>query len=441
MGRFLVTGLALDDDIARFSKDTRTNTNFRSLSLVAGGEVNFPGIALLPLERGAVFFAEQGGEAAVGSLGTSAAFAESSFVNGETVFTGRVAAYLAVTTVDESHFAAAFPGDFVGELDGGTEIPLDALGVIWTSILSADGELALAPGKSVLYRLGIDTSSGTPPPAATVWSLNLESGRWEEVGESTLVDNIYELEAASLAPICWAVEATDQCQVTGMVHDAAGRPLSNTRVEGRDLQGRFRQATMTQEDGSFSLELSRSEGIQVTPLFGSIRGESVVINTVTDCPAVIDQPLTVTLPDYSIDVAWTDGYGDLDGHWIIADEWLIDYVRPGGLNAVPYAHYENDERAGRAPEVTVGRRWYDGVSQYWVHDYQNRNTEALRESGARVDLVINEETWTFDVTDAAFDPAGSDSSGWWHVFDVIVDGVTVEVDTVQTFVEPPDIIP
>jgi hypothetical protein len=439
-GRFFLANLPLDLEIAYFTKDARTSTNFRALSLTAGGEINFPGIALLPMERGAVFFADEGAEAAVGGLGSGATFADSSFASADTLYLERVAAYLAVSTVGDASFAAAFPGDFVGQRDDGTEVPLEGLGVIWTFIDSQAGELQLAEGRRVRYRLGLDPGGATPlPPVATAWSLDLETGRWSEVGPSDLDGAVYEIEVASIAPVCWAVEATDQCEVAGLVQDDAGRPLADARVECRDLGGRFRQATFTGDDGSFSLMASRADSVLVKPYFGSIEGEGVVVDTRTDCPALLDEPLLITLPDFRIDLAWQDGYGDLDAYFSVAGEWLVSYVDRRSLESAPYAMLESDERAGGAPETMVGRRWYDGVSEYWVHDYQNRSTEALRASGAVVNLVINEENWSFAVSSLAFDPAATDTSGWWHVFDVVVSGTSVSVDTVQAFAPAPDL--
>jgi hypothetical protein len=434
LGRFFVAGVELDQGIIRFDKDTRTTTNFRALHLVAGGEVHFPEVMLLPLERGAVFYASEGGTATLGTLGSGATFADSSFTDGVQIYLDRVGAFMALATSDQAHFAAAFPGDFIGFRTDGSTAAMDVLGVIWTFIDSSAGQLQLAPGKTVTYRLGVDPDSQSPPPATVlVFSLDLESGRWDEVGEAELVAGVYASDVAAIAPVCWAVPATDQCAVSGVVQDNQGNPLENTRVECRDLAGRFRQAAMTLADGSFSLEVSRADSVRVAPFFGSIAGASTVVNTVVECPSVLAEPLTITLPDYRIDLAWNQGHGDLDCRFDVADEWVIDYVRRGTLGTAPYAMLEADIRDGGDSESITGRRWYDGTTAYWVHDYEHRDTEMLRSSGARVDLVINEETWSFPVADASYTEADPDSSGWWHVFDIRVHGTEVLVVPVQRF--------
>ena len=149
------------------------------------------------------------------------------------------------------------------------------------------------------------------------------------------------------------------------------------------------------------------------------------------------------LPDYAIDLSWSAGSGDLDLHYLVAigesgaPTWTINYIGRGSLDAAPYTRLERDAREGGDPERIVGRRWYDGVSEVWVHDYEGRSTASLRTTGARVDLLINEEAWSFAVADAPFDSASSDSSGWWHVCDLVVTGSAVAVDTVQAFQPAP----
>ena len=437
-GRFLLADLPLDAEIAYFTKDERTSTNVRDLALTAGGEVHFPAVALLPMTRGAVFYADEGADATVGSHGSGATFADSSLARADTLYLDRVAAYLAVATGDEANFAAAFPGDFTGLRADESEVALRALGVIWTFIDSQVGELQLAAGRTVLYRLGLDPAGGTPlPPEATAWSLDLESGRWREVGPSVLTGGVYEVEVPSLAPVCWAVEDSDQCELSGVVQDAQGEPLADARVVYTDPAGSYRQGAITDAAGAFSLMVSRFGDARVQPYFGSIEGAAVVVDTGTDCPGALDEALVITLPDYRIDLAWNQGYGDLDASYTVAGEWLVNYVYPRSVSAVPYTSLEIDARGGGGPESIVGRRWYDGVSEYWVHDYQNRSSESLHASGAVVELVINDQLWTFAVDSVAFDPADTDSSGWWHVFDVVVQGASVEIDTVQAFAPAP----
>jgi hypothetical protein len=442
-GRFFVPGLAVDRTLARFNlAPQRYNTNFRRLRLAAGSELHFPRVMLLPVVRGPVFYASGGGSANVGTLGSGASFPDSAFVTAAgVVYTDRVAPYLAVTAAHEMHFAAAFPGEFVGERTDGSEVLLDALGALWLFVDSQAGTLDLAPDKAVAYRLGVDAGSDVPAPeTALVWRLDTADGRWHEVGEAHLVDGVYSYALDSLGPICWANPAASVCEMIGVVLDNLDRPLANVAIDYRDPAGRFRQGTVTDEDGVFAFSVVPAVNAIVTPYFGSIVGIGDTINTFEACPYVLAEPLRITLPNYRIDLDWTALGVDLDafGLYYLLDgtelrlQWAISYLNRGRLDVAPYAVLTGDAR-GSGPETINGRRWFDGKVEYWVNDYTSRQTAALRASGAIVDLVINERDWRFAVTDAEFDEAVSDTSGWWHVFDIVVDGSSVEVAPVQQF--------
>ncbi len=446
-GRFFLANLPLDRNVVRFSvAPQRFNTNYRRLQLSPGGELHFPRVMLLPVVRGSVFFANASGSASIGAFGSGATFADSSFVAPDsTIYVQRVAPYLAVTTFPDQHFAAAFPGEYLGTLTDGTEVALDALGVMWVFVDSQVGGLALAPGKDVTYRLGIDpTADGPPPENALVWLFDVGAGSWREIGESLLDNGVYTATVASLGPICWANPAAAVCEVLGVVHDDLGEPLGNANIDYRDLSGRFRGSALSEDDGSFSLTVVPSFRAVVTPYIGSVSGTRDTMNTLEECPSVIAEPLVVTLPHYRIDLDWQEPEGDLDAYGLVYIEegdalklqWTLSFIDRGRLDIAPYARHEGDAR-GTGPESIVGRRWYDGRFAYWVHDYRNERTDALRATGAVVDLTINERAWRFAVDEAAFDAALSDSSGWWHVFDIVVVGASVEVEPVQRFAPAP----
>lgn len=446
-GQFFVAGLALDSDIVKFSLSPQTyNANYRRLRLSPGGELHFPRVMLLPVTRGGVYFANQSGSVAVGSLGSRADFPASSFITPDsTHYAERVAPYMSVTTIHDAHFAAAFPGEFTGVRLDGAEVVLEALGAVWIFVTSQAGVLGLAPDGAVTYRLGINPAAGYPfPETVAVWILDTATARWNEACAAELNEGIYEVEVASLGPICWATPAEQVCAVNGVVCDDLGLPIANANIDYRDASGRFRASVLSEEDGAFELAVLPSQRALVTPYLGSIAGTRDTINTLAHCPHDIAEPLTVSLPHYQVDLSWTVPAGDLDAYAYIFVEdgdnlklqWALSYIDRGRLDIAPYAQHLGDAR-GAGPESIAGRRWYDGRFEYWVHDYRHRRTDALYASGAQVDLVINDQHWRFLVADAAYDPAVSDTSGWWHVFDILVDGAEVAVQSRQRFAPAP----
>jgi len=449
-GRFLVAGLDPAAEIARFSKGPRITTNFRAVTLVPGGEITYPEVAMLPLQRGAVFFADAGAEAALDAWGSGASFADSSFASADTLYLGRVGAFMAVASRDQEGFAAAFPGEFRGRRLDGAEVDLDALGVIWTLIDSNAGQLSLAAGRTVTYRLGLDPAGAIPPPATTsAWLLDTATGVWDEVGDVPLAAGVYEVEVASLGPVCWAGVQPDECEVRGTVENNRGEPMADANVVYRDLDGRFRRSALTQADGSFQITVPRHDVAVIRAYFSGVTGFADTISTAGACPLDLDAPLRVTLPDYRVALSWDEGHGDLDAYLAIfvpsganlRRQWTVDHVRQGSLESAPFTAHQGDVREGGpgAAEVIEGRRWYDGRTEYWVHDYATRSSASLLGSGAVVDVVVNDQEFRFPVADVPFDEANGDSSGWWHVFDVEIAGTEVAVQPVQRFQPEPDL--
>lgn len=445
-GNFLLAGVALDPQVTRFAKGNRINTNYRAMQLVAGNELTFPGVAMLPLERGAIWYGNESVAVNLGDLGSGADFADSSFAADSLLYLDRVGAFMAVATPDQPRFADAFPGEFLGVREDGNEVPFAALGVIWTLIDSSAGSLQLADGATATYRLAPPVGDESPPDSVPYWLLDEETGRWHEAGVSLLVDGVYRATVGSLAPICWAAPLAETCEVRGEVRDASDQPLVAANVVYRDLDGRFRTAASTADDGWFTLQVPRQEAASITPYYGGVVGDRDTVSTAVDCPTEMASPLVVTLPDYRIDLTWTASHGDLDASYLIfvpgsggalAQQWALDSVNRGSLQSPPFTAHLGDERANGGPERVAGRRWYEGRTEFWVHDYTHGLTDSLRRSGARVDLTINQDTWSFSVAEVPFDEADTDTSGWWHVFDVLIDETSVAVDTVQIFAPEP----
>jgi hypothetical protein len=450
-GRFFLPGLAPADSVAwlRFNPQTSTVT-CRPVQPSPGGEVHLPGVRLLKVDRyGAIFRNGAGGTVTVGgSWGSSATFADSSFLHQGQLFLSPCAPYVAVATADQAHFSAAFPGEFRGVRSDGTTVALEPAGVFWASVVGqGPAYLELAPGKFVTYRLAVDVGGGAPAPATIlVWSLDMTSGVWHEVGEAGLVDNRYEVALASLAPVCWANPPATTCAVTGTVRDSGGLPLTGATVVYQALDGRTRQSALTDAQGAFAMTVTPSVAALVTPYFGSIVGAGQTIDTAATCPYYLADPLVVTLPDFQVDLAWTAGRGDLDAYLLVlvpdasaelALQWSINYRNPGDPDTAPFAWLAAENRDGTTPETIVGRRWYDGRVEYWVRDYTHRYTTDLRSSGARVDLAIGDQGWSFAVADTPFDEATADSTGWWHVFDIHIAGSEVAVAPVDSFAPAP----
>jgi hypothetical protein len=157
-----------------------------------------------------------------------------------------------------------------------------------------------------------------------------------------------------------------------------------------------------------------------------------------ECPYVLETPLVLTVPAYSIALTWDELPDDLDSHLLIPMTWEttydyyhLYYSNMGTLGDNPYALLDTDDTDSFGPEIITGTRTYEGRFQYWVHNYSTDNSDDLAGSGAMVQLNIGDMLHDYDVSDVPLD--GADPNGWWHVFDIVVDGSSITVEPVMRF--------
>jgi hypothetical protein len=319
-------------------------------------------------------------------------------------------------------------------------------GVIWINVIGNGQPLGLAPDVGATLRLGLPPAqAATAPETIVAWQVDPDSGAWIEVGESTLVEGVYSIDVPRLTPVCWSSPVASPCEISGTVVDQDGDPVVNANVLAESEDGRFRNRALADGEGAFSLTIAPGRATEIVAYAGNIAGAADTLAADVACPYSLVTPLTVTLPDYSVTLTWEAAGVDLDTHYDLGDgSWRLDYTNLGTLDAAPYTALDGDDRTGDTGETVVGRRWYQGVSEYWVHDYEHRSSEALGDTGARVRLSIADSTWSFSVADVPFpaavdgpDTTVADSSGWWHVFDIEVTGLDVRVVPIQAFESRP----
>lgn len=434
-----VTFLRVRDDLLRNS------INYRPVDVVLGRVVYFPDIALLDLAiRGTVNGAD-GGEVSLDANGTSVTFGGGTLENAGGPFTGVCGVLMGATLPGDAAFLDAFPGAMEGVRTDGSVVPFVSQGVLWVNLIFANEGLWLADGQTATMSLGLPAEQAATAPATILaWQMVDSTGTWEEIGESTLTDGVYSIDVPRLAPVCWSAPIDAPCELSGSVADQNGNPLASARVIARGLGGGVRSATITDETGAFTLTTVLDVDTELRAYSDNIAGAPDTLAAGTPCPVVLDAPLTVSLPDWSVQLTWTESGLDMDAHLFIADgSWHLNYIDPGTMDGAPFTMLQNDDRDGSTGETVVGQRWYDGTTEFWVHDYGHQSSELALTSGAMVALVIADSTWTFDVSEVPFplfidegDTTVADSTGWWHVFDIEVEGQDIDVVPVERFEDP-----
>jgi hypothetical protein len=173
---------------------------------------------------------------------------------------------------------------------------------------------------------------------------------------------------------------------------------------------------------------------------GNLQGERLRVSVGNDCPEEASENLRLTVPAYSIVLTWGAEPPDLDSHLLIPMTWddAYDYYHicfysMGRLGDRPYAMLDVDDTSGFGPEIVTGTRVYEGRFQFWVNDYLTEDTASVAASGAMVQLALGGALYHFEVS--AVPTAGAHQGGWWHVFDILVDGSEVALEPVMRFEE------
>lgn len=443
-GQFAIVDLPPEVEAAVIRKDDRTTENHRPVHVTLGGSVHYPDLVLLPMTLAGTAPSATGGDVAL-SDGTGASFPAAAFLDDGQPYIGNAGVFMAVTRPGDPGFLEAAPGASRGIDSDGEEAYLEIEGVAWFSVIGGGRRLALADAITIPVTLTLPTEqAASAPQIIDVWQIDPVSALWVHHGTSELVDGSYATTIDALRPTCWAAAADGLCEVSGQVADQHGNAIEGARVLARGLGGGLRTDAITDQDGRFSLRTRDGIDVQVLPLAGNIAGRPDTVAAGSPCPVELADPLMVSLPDFSIDLQW-DQATDLDAHLFIAGQWHLSYLNHGSLDATPYTQFDDDDRRGdQGGEVFRGRRWQQGTTAYWVHAYGLRSSESLAASGALVELAIGDSTWSFDVSDTPFpyqiagtDTTVADSSGWWHVFDIEVDGLQVSVETIGAFEAPP----
>jgi len=345
-------------------------------------------------------------------------------------------------TTDDDNFYGTFPGQFAGITEGGEEFPLVSYGFMAVEMTGANkAPLSLADGTTAELNISISADKIDKAPATIpMWYFDETDGQWHEEGEATLDGNTYTAEVEHFTTWNWDVPVTDICSITGFVVDDQGNPVADARVLSQGIDAAIMADTYSGADGSFTVNALKNSVTDVWAASGSRVSDATRVTVLEECPVALENPLVLVVPAYTISLTWGELPDDLDTHWFIPATWTTDfdyyriyYSNQGEMGYNPHATLDTDDTSSFGPEIVTGTRFYNGRFQYWVHNYADDTSISLHNSGASVQLEVSGSLWQFDVSDVTLE--GADQSGWWHVFDMVVDnaGASVAVESVMEF--------
>ncbi len=438
-GYFVLAAVPEGSTLVGFSADGFMST-FRVAEVTSTTATHYPDVTLL---ASSISEFASGTGALVDDGDGTVQFAADSFVNGAgTPYDGQVTVQVNALNANDPDFYGAFPGEYAGVREDGSEVILVSYGIMAVEMTSADkSPLMLADGTTAELNLTIsDEKAATAPATIPMWYFDENDGQWHEEGEATLNGNTYTADVAHFTTWNWDVPITDICSITGFVQDELGRPVADARVVSQGIDAAIMAETFSGADGSFTVNALKNSETDVWATAGSRISDATRVSVLEECPLVLDDALVLTVPAYTISLTWGELPSDLDTHWFIPATWTTDYdyyriyySNQGEMGDNPYANLDTDDTSSYGPEIVTGTRFYNGTFQYWVHNYSDDISSGLHTSGASVQLEVSGSLWQFDVSDVTLE--GADETGWWHVFDMVVSesGAVVGVESVMEF--------
>ena len=438
-GYFVLTDVPVGDTLLGISASGHMST-FRVLAVSADGSTHYADIVLVEVETATVDGAA-GGTVSTGDGDGSVIFAANSFVDAAgNPYTGQVNVQLNALLPTDDEFYGTFPGEFAGIDENGDEVPFISFGFMTVKLMSAAmAPLQLAEGTTATMNLTIGSSKAALAPATIpMWYFDESGMVWRQDGEAVLEGDFYTADVSHFTSWNWDLPVTDICSITGSVVDENGEPVRGARVVSQGVDLAIADEVFTNTAGGFTVRAVRNAETDLVALKGSLASESVRVSVLASCPFVLAQPLVLTVPAYTISLTWGEAPEDLDSHLLIPMTWDTEYdyyhlyySNMGTYSDDPYALLDTDDTESFGPEILTGTRLYEGRFQYWVNNYTDDTSIDLSTSGAVVQLDIGGQLRTYRAADVPLQ--GADQTGWWHVFDLVVSGGNVTVQSVMAY--------
>lgn len=412
---------------------------------VIAGRASFVEGVMLGFDVQDSFIGSTGGTVSNADGSASVQFGANSLVDESgATHTGNVNVDVAILDASDSGELSAFPGDFSGRDDTGTDGQLASYGALGVEITDDNGNsLDLASGESSDINIPVSGDPNAAPDTIPLFFYDSETGVWMQEGTATKT----EISAGVWAYVgtvnhysWWNADVLyEQAFLNGRVVTASGDAVAGARITsvGQDYNGEG-EAT-SDASGNFRVPVRPSSQVVVQATAGAGVATTGTINTPGSAGGESDiGDIVIEAPELQIILTWGQTPDDLDAHLTgptdTSDRFHVYYSQQGSLTSSPYAQLDTDDTSSFGPEIITVTRVFDGVYRYSVHDYANRSStdsNALANSGATVEVRVDGAVVaTYDV------PAQEGTL--WTVFE-FQNGNVTDVDTMSYEENPVDV--
>lgn len=175
--------------------------------------------------------------------------------------TAEVTAFL----TSENEFLDAFPGEFRGTRENGTETAIESFGFIDVVLKVKSGEpVQLADGVTAIIKIKAPQNS---PATIPMWHYDEDIAKWTEEGVGKLDNGLYTAEVSHFTKWNWDRPIELRSKIVGRVIDNSGNPIEGASVVQKGITYRFQNSDKTNEKGEFELLTPESNETQLEAQF------------------------------------------------------------------------------------------------------------------------------------------------------------------------------
>lgn len=180
-----------------------------------------------------------------------------------TAYSGDYEVFIHYYNPADAGFVEEFPGDLRGITALGEEVQLVSYGMMAVELVSSSGEpLNLLAGTTARWEIGVDPSLTDLPDEMPLWSLDENSGVWQEEGMATLVDGKYVGEPTHFS--FWNCDYPyPMVELKGVVVGQNQFPLPRVNVHVKTKNGISGYA-ITDSEGRFRGKVPKDEELELS---------------------------------------------------------------------------------------------------------------------------------------------------------------------------------
>ncbi len=165
----------------------------------------------------------------------------------------------------EDEFLDAFPGEFRGTRENGTETAIESFGFIDVVLKVKSGEpVQLADGVTAIIKIKAPQNS---PVSIPMWHYDEDKGKWIEEGVGKLDNGLYTAEVSHFTKWNWDRPYEETSKIVGRVVDNAGNPIEGASVVQKGITYKFQNSAKTDENGEFELLTPESNKSEIEAKF------------------------------------------------------------------------------------------------------------------------------------------------------------------------------